>query len=49
MPQPPILVTLDPPWPRYRLICGVVKRLLSPEAVEECLRGRKWVEEKHLN
>lgn len=49
VPQPPILVDTGPEWPRYRLVCGVVKRLLSPDGVEERLRGKRWVEEKHRN
>jgi hypothetical protein len=46
MPQPPILIDLGDPWPRYQLICGVVKRILSPESVPEEWEGRQWAEEK---
>jgi hypothetical protein len=36
----------NPYRPRYQLVCGKVKRLLSPEAVIERFERGKWVEEK---
>jgi len=40
---------VNAPWPRYLLVCGEVKRLLSPDAVIERLEGMRWVEEKQLH
>lgn len=36
-------------YPRYQLVCGEVKRLLSPDATIERLEGKKWVQEKQLH
>ncbi len=42
----PIVVQLNPDWPRYRLICGEVKRHLDPSAPAEVWDGSAWVAEK---
>jgi hypothetical protein len=42
-----ILVKRDPAWPRYQLVCGQLKRLLSPDSEIEELGVNGWVREKH--
>lgn len=41
-----ILVKRDPPWPRYQLICGQLKRLLGPGSFTEVLGANGWEREK---
>jgi len=38
----PIKVKANKPWPRYRMVCGEVTRLLSSEAVVERLKNGEW-------
>lgn len=42
-----VRVKMNPAFPRYALVCGLLKRLLSPDGFIEELENGEWVEEKH--
>jgi hypothetical protein len=38
----PIIVKRNPPWPKYRLVCGEITRILSAQEPPERLVDGQW-------
>jgi len=38
----PIIVALNPEWPKYQMVCGELFRIRSPLEAPERLENGKW-------